>query len=89
MNRKLNKVLGDSNIAFKKIDKIISSGFLYYAAICGFIFGWFGLAIILHTISGEIPTLFVLLLRVFYFLLSFIFGLKVTVLLITLFKKYF
>lgn len=86
---KLDKVLSESNIAFKKIDKIVSRTFLYYAAIGGFIFGWFGLALIMYTVSGKIPLLFVLLLRVFYFLLSFIVGLKITILLINLFKKYF
>lgn len=89
MGKKLDKTLSESKITFKKIDKIISSAFLYYAAICGFIFGWFSIAFFLFIIGGEIPSGFVLLLRVFYFLLSFIFGIKVTILLISLFKKYF
>lgn len=85
---KLDKVLSESNVAFKKIDKIMSKSFLYYASICGFIFGWFSLALFLFMIGGEIPTVFILLLRIFYFLLSFLFGLKITILLITLFKKF-
>lgn len=89
MGKKLDKALSESKITFEKIDKIVSSAFLYYAAIGGFIFGWFSLALFLLIIGGGIPTVFVVLLRVFYFLLSFLFGLKVTILLIKLFKKYF
>ncbi len=87
MAEKLDKAISESKATFKRIDKIVSKSFLYYAAICGFIFGWVALALIFHAVSGEIPPLFVILLRVFYFLLSFIFGIKVTLLLIYLFKK--
>lgn len=87
MNSKIDKALSESKITFEKIDKIISSTFLYYAAICGFIFGWFSLAVIIFLISGEIPLVFVLFLRIFYFLLSFLFGLKLTIFLIHLFRR--
>lgn len=87
MVRKLGEVLFESRITFEKIDKIISSTFLYYAVICGFIFGWFSLAVIIFLISGELPLAFVLFLRVFYFFLSFLFGLKLTLFLIHLFRK--
>ena len=87
MNRKVDKALSESKITFKKIDRIICSSFLYYSAICGFIFGWFSLALFLFMIGGEIPVTFVLLLRVFYFLLAFIFGLKVTIFLVDFIKK--
>ena len=89
MGKKLDKALYESKVTFEKIDKLISRAFLYYAAIGGFIFGWFGLALILYAMTGEIPQMFVLLLRVFYFLISFIVGIKVTIYLIGLFKKYF
>ena len=88
MGQKLDKALSESKITFEKIDKIVSSSFLYYSAICGFIFGWISLALFFHIIGGEIPAAFVVLLRVFYFLLSFIVGLKVTIYLISLFRKY-
>lgn len=87
MNDKLDKTLSESKTTFKRIDRIVSSSFLYYSAICGFIFGWIALALIVHAISGEIPPLFIIMLRVFYFLLSFIFGIKVTIFLIHLFRK--
>lgn len=87
MPKKFSEALSESKITFKKIDKILSRTFLYYAATCGFIFGWISLALIIHAISGEIPPIFVLLLRVFYFLLSFIFGIKVTIFIIHLFRR--
>ena len=85
---KLKKVLSESMITFRKIDNIISKVFLYYAATLGFIFGWVCLGILFFLISGTLPLVFVLLLRVFYFLISFLVGLKLTILVIRLFKKY-
>ena len=87
MGEKLDKVLYESNVSFKKVDKVMSGAFLYYASTLGFIFGWFGLALVVYTVNGEIPNVFILLLRVFYFLLSFIVGLKITIFLINLFRK--
>lgn len=87
MGKKLDKALDEGKITFKKIDKIMSGAFLYYSAICGFIFGWFSLAVILYTISGEIPAAFLLLLRLFYFLLSFIVGIKIIIFLLNLFIR--
>lgn len=74
--------LNESVVAFKKIDKIVSKTLLYYCSIFGFILGWVSLGIIFLSISDTIPLFFVLLLRVFYFLISFLFGLKITVLII-------
>lgn len=85
---KLKKALSESIISFKKIDKIISNVYLYYASTCGFIFGWVVLGILFFSISGSVPPIMVILLRTFYFLLSFLFGLKLTILFIELFKKY-
>ncbi len=70
--------LSESLITFKKIDKVVSNIYLYYAATCGFIFGWIVLGVLFFSISGTVPTIFVLLLRVFYFLISFLLGLKIT-----------
>ena len=84
---KLDKLLGECKTSFKKIDKFVSRFFLHYAAIGGFIFGWFGLAVILHTISGEVPIVFVYFLRIFYFLLSFIVGIKITRFFVDLIRK--
>ncbi len=79
--------LSESLITFKKIDKIVSNVYLYYAATCGFIFGWIVLGILFFTLSGTIPVVFVIMLRVFYFLISFLLGLKLTLFVIKLFKK--
>lgn len=81
--------LSESLIVFKKIDKTVSRIFLYYAATLGFIFGWVCLGILFFSLSGTIPQVFVLLLRVFYFLVSFLFGLKLTVFFSGLFKGLF
>ncbi len=85
---KLKKTLSESIITFRKIDKIISKVFLYYASTFGFIFGWVLLGILFFSISGEIPKGFVLLLRIFYFLISFLLGLKLTILITESIKKY-
>ncbi len=74
-------------IAFKKIDKIVSRVYLFYAATLGFIFGWIVLGILFFTLSGTVPVTFVILLRVFYFLISFLLGLKLTLFIMRLFKK--
>lgn len=84
---KLKKTLDESMIAFKKIDKIISKVFLYYASTCGFIFGWIVLGMLFFTLSGTVPVVFVVLLRVFYFLISFLLGLKITLFVMGLFRK--
>lgn len=84
---KFKNTLDESVIAFKKIDKIISQVFLYYAATCGFIFGWVVLGILFFTINNSIPLIYVVLLRVFYFLLSFLIGLKLTIFSIYVIKK--
>ena len=67
-----------SKIVFERFDKVISKTFLYYSATFGFIFGWICLGIIFLSISETIPTAFIILLRIFYFLLSFLLGLKMT-----------
>ena len=85
---KLKKALSESMITFKKIDESVSKLFLYYAAAGGFILGWVSLGIILFLISGALPEQFILLLRVFYFLLSFLLGIKFTIFVIESFKKY-
>ncbi len=77
----------ESIITFKKIDKIVSRVYLYYASTCGFIFGWIVLGVLFFSISGTIPNGFVILLRVFYFLISFLLGLKLTLFIMRLFKK--
>ena len=77
----------ESMIAFKKIDKIVSRVYLFYAATLGFIFGWIVLGILFFTLSGTVPVTFVILLRVFYFLISFLLGLKLTLFIMRLFKK--
>lgn len=82
-----NNWLNESVTAFKKIDKIVSKVFLYYSATCGFIFGWVCLGIIFFSINGTIPGAFIILLRVFYFLISFLLGLKLTMFVIGLFRK--
>lgn len=82
-----NNWLDESVVTFKKIDKIVSKIFLYYSSTCGFIFGWVCLGILFFSISGEIPGSFVILLRVFYFLVSFLFGLKLTLVVIGVFRK--
>ena len=82
-----NNWFNESITVFKKIDKIVSKVFLYYAAIWGFIFGWIVLAAMFFSLSGTIPFEFVFMLRVFYFLISFLFGLKLTLFLMGLFKK--
>lgn len=86
MNRK-NNWLNESVTAFKKIDKIVSKIFLYYSSTCGFIFGWVCLGLLFFSISGTIPVFFVILLRVFYFLISFLLGLKLTMFIMNLFRK--
>lgn len=85
--KKHSNWLNESMIAFKKIDKIMSKVFLYYSSTCGFIFGWVCLGIIFFSISGTIPKTFILLLRVFYFLISFLLGLKLTVFIMNFFRK--
>lgn len=84
---KIGKVLSESRVVFSKIDDIVSKVFLYYAAIGGFVFGWFSLAVILFTLAGEIPLIFVLILRVFYFLATFLLGLKVSIFVVGKFRK--
>lgn len=84
---KKRNLLNESMITFKKIDKIMSNVFLYYSSTCGFIFGWICLGILFFTLSGTIPMCFVLLLRIFYFLISFLLGLKLTLVVMRLFKK--
>ena len=84
-NRK--NVINESVITFKKIDKIVSKIFLYYTSICGFVFGWVCIGIILLSMNGSIPTLFTLLLRIFYFLISFLLGLKLTIFIMRKFTK--
>ena len=79
--------LSESLITFKKIDKVVSNVYLYYAATLGFIFGWIVLGVLFFSLSGTIPKEFVLLLRVFYFLISFLLGLKLTLFVMKLFKK--
>ncbi len=81
-------LFNESLITFKKIDKVVSNVYLYYAATLGFIFGWIVLGVLFFTLSGTIPKVFVLLLRVFYFLISFLLGLKLTLFFMRLFKKY-
>lgn len=75
----MDKKIDDTLPVFKKIFKSTSKAFLYYAATCGFLFGWISMAIFLSTLYGEIPFLFVLLLRIFYFLISFLIGLKILI----------
>ncbi len=82
------KTLTESAISFKKIDKIVSNVYLYYASTCGFIFGWIVLGLLAFSISGSVPPILVILLRTFYFLLSFLVGLKLTILGIELFRRY-
>ena len=79
--------LSESLITFKKIDKVVSNVYLYYAATCGFIFGWIVLGILFFTLSGTIPVVFVIMLRVFYFLISFLLGLKLTLFVMGKFRK--
>lgn len=79
--------LDESMITFKKIDKIVSRIFLYYSSTLGFIFGWIVLGILFFTLSGSIPVVFVILLRVFYFLISFLLGLKLTLFVMGFFRK--
>ncbi len=79
--------LSESLITFKKIDKVVSNVYLYYAATCGFIFGWIVLGILFFTLSGTIPVVFVIMLRVFYFLISFLLGLKLTLFVMEKFRK--
>lgn len=85
--KKKSNWLDESTIAFRKIDKTVSKIFLYYSSTCGFIFGWVCLGIIFFSISGTIPKFFILMLRVFYFLVSFLLGLKLTMLIMSFFKK--
>lgn len=84
-NRK--NIINESVVTFKKIDKVVSKIFLYYTSICGFIFGWVCIGIILLSMNGSIPTIFTLLLRIFYFLISFLLGLKFTIFMMKKFKK--
>lgn len=85
--KKKNNYLDESVAVFKKIDKVVSSAYLYYAATCGFIFGWVVLGLLFFSISGEIPQIFVLMLRIFYFLISFLLGLKLTLVVMHCFRK--
>ena len=75
--------------SFAGLDKIISKTFIYYSVILGFIFGWISIAVILLSAGIEMPLIFILFLRVFYFLLSFIIGLKIVLCLLAMFNKYF
>ncbi len=84
---RLRKTLSESMIAFRKIDKIVSKAFLYYSSTCGFIFGWIVMGILFLSIGDAIPSLFVVLLRIFYFLISFLLGLKLMIFIINLFQK--
>lgn len=79
--------LNESIIVFRKIDKIMSNVYLYYASTLGFIFGWIVLGVLFFSISGSVPPVFIILLRVFYFLISFLLGLKLTLFVMGLFKK--
>lgn len=81
------KVIFEIIPGLKNIDKFVSELYLYYAATCGFLLGWVCLGVFLVSILDTLPTLFVLLLRVFYFLLSFLFGLKIVIVLMSLFSK--
>jgi len=83
----LNKRLFGSLSIFKKIDQYVSKVYLYYTATCGFIFGWVVLGLLFFSVMGTIPSLFVLSLRIFYFLISFLLGLKLVIFVIGLFKK--
>lgn len=85
--RKNGNWFNESIDVFKKIENVISGVFLYYAATCGFIFGWVALSIMFFTLSGSIPQAFVIALRVFYFLLSFLVGLKLTIYFMNIIKK--
>lgn len=84
---KIKKTLSESLITFKKIDEVVSNAYLFYASTCGFIFGWVVIALLLFSANGSIPSVFVILLRVFYFLISFLIGLKLTIWGIECFKK--
>lgn len=79
--------LDESLITFKKIDKIVSNVYLYYAATCGFIFGWIVLGVLFFSFSGTVPPVFIILLRVFYFFISFLLGLKLTLFIMGKFRK--
>ena len=83
----LKNAILESKIVFEKIDKITSKAFLYYSATFGFIFGWVCLGILFFSMSGTIPTAFIILLRIFYFLLSFLLGLKMTLFFIKMVNK--
>ncbi len=85
--KKKGNWFNESMTVFKKIDKIVSSVFLYYTSICGFVFGWVIIALLFFSYSGTIPFYFVLILKVFYFLMSFLFGLKLTIFFMNVFKK--
>lgn len=82
--KKIDKIIQ----SFKQIDKIVSPVFLYYTSICGFILAWITVSVMLLTIAGEIPQIYVIILRVFYFLLSFLCSLKITLIIAQLVKKY-
>jgi len=82
-----NDIFNQCMTAFKKIDKVVSSVFLYYASICGFIFSSVILGLLSFSISGTVPVEFVFMLRFFFFLISFLVGLKLTILFMNLFRK--
>ena len=82
-----NNVLGKSLITFKRIDKVVSEFFIYFASGCGFVFGWTSLGIIFFSASGGIPAEFVFVLRLFYFIISFLVGLKLTIFFINKIQK--
>lgn len=86
MKNKRN-IFNESVIAFKKIDKIVSKVFLYFSSICGFIFGWICLGIIFLSTSETIPGELIFVLRLFYFLISFLLGLKLTLFFMKKFRK--
>ena len=83
------KMLGRLTVnPLKHIDPvgtIVIPTILFYLG--GFIFGWVILALLFFSYSGTIPFGFVILLKVFYFLISFLLGLKLTIFFMNLFKK--
>lgn len=83
----MGKTIEKIGITFSKIDKAISPIFLYYSAILGFIMGWISLAVILLSSGIGLNDGFVLLLRIFYFMLAFVFSLKPTIFLVKLIRK--
>ena len=84
----MKKSLQEFIATFSDLDKIVSNALLYLGAIGGFIFGWMALSIILVSIDIGIPPILEMLLRVFYFLLAFVLGLKLVLYGLKLVEKY-